>query len=180
MTLSGLELLPFVGGAVEGLCNLGSNLVDGILGPEGVFAQTLDALSGGNRFRDPGLAPGEQARMLEEQLLRLEQLIAERRGMLSQQADLLSTTQKIQHIAAALARTSLTKEGREAVLASVTTFLSNATIAEQLGTEKPQVGDLSVQLDAMLQQFNLPEQERLAVLQKVQDVLNGVEEQKAA
>ena len=35
-------------------------------------------------------------------------------------------------------------------------------------------------LDALLQQFNLQEPERLPVLQQVQDIMNGVEERTAA
>jgi len=178
--VSGLEFLPLVGGAIDGLCNLGTTLVDGIVGPEGVFARTLDALSGNNRSGDSALASGELTRQLEAQLLHLEQLIAERRGMLLQQAGLMETNQKINKIAAALARTSLLKEQREAVLAAVTTFFSNQTVAEQLGTEKPDVGELSLKLDEMLKQFNLQEPERLPVLQQIEDVLNGVEERTAA
>ena len=178
--MSGLELLPMMGGAIDGLVNLGTNLVDGVLGPEGVFARTLDAISGNNRFQDPGLAPGEQARQLEAQLLKLEELIAERRGMLTQQSGMLETNQKLNQVAGALGRTNLAKEQREAVLAAVSAFLSNQSIAQQLGKPSPEFGDLSPTLDALLTQFNLQEAERVPVLQQVQDVLNGVEERTAA
>ena len=170
-------LVEVDGGAVNGLCNLGSSLVDGIIGSDGLFARVLNGLSGED---DTAVTSEAAVAQLQQRLEQLEQLIAERRAMLSQQSDLLATREKLTAVAQAISGTTLSTEARKAVLSEVMAFLSQTTVAGQLRTEAPDAGALSTRLDAMLNEHNVPEAERLSVLQQISDVLNDVEEQAAA
>ena len=87
---------------------------------------------------------------------------------------------KLTRIAEVLDGVSLEAEQREAMLARLIAFLSNRSIAERLGTDVPDTGELMEQLDRMLEESGVLENERVVMLQQIDDILNGLEERTAA
>ena len=106
----GIEALPFVGEAIGGICNLGASLVDGVIGPDGVFAQTLRAVTNGPDVSVGGLDSTEAKAQLQAELLRLEEMIAQRRGMLQAQTGQLRVSQQLGSIAQLIGPLPLTPQ----------------------------------------------------------------------
>ena len=175
-----VNVFQVVGGAINGVCNLGASLIDGVIGPQGVFAKTLEAVSAANPFASPGLPPGERASELEAHLMRLEELIKERRGMLMQEGGVLDVHVQLTEIARLLENAPLTTSEREATFAKVVAFLSNHSIAERLGTTAPDQGKFLEELNELLAGYDLSETQSRGIIQQISDVLHRVEEKTAA
>lgn len=175
-----LYLLPSVGEAVRGVCDLAASPVDGIAGPEGVFGRTLSAVSPQNPYRAPSLPPGERAAEIEAHLLKLEAVLADRRGPLMQQGSILDMSAQLTQIARVLEPVAMTDAEGAAVLARVVAFLSDQDVAERLGTLVPDNDELLEELDEMLGKYGVSERERPFILHRIDDILNHVEEKTAA
>ena len=175
-----INVFEVVGGAINGVCELGARLIDGVVGPDGVFAKTLEAVSAANPFASPGLPPGERVSELEAHLIQLERMIQERRGMLAQEGSVLDVSTQLTEIAKVLDDAPLTTSEREAAFAKIVAFLSNRGIAQRLGTTAPDEGQFLEDLNNLLDGFDLQESQVRGIMQQVTDVFNGVEEKTAA
>ena len=173
-----LETLPIVGSAINGLCDLGSNLLGGSQSDQ-LFAKTLSALSTSNPFSSH-VAPGEMAGDMEAKLLELRALLEERVDKLKQQAKLLDMSGQLSEIARSLRQANLTRKEQEAIIAKIVAFLSSKDVAERMNTTAPDQGELLNEISKMLEQFDVSEPDRLPILQNIDDVLIQLEGKTAA
>lgn len=171
---------------VSGLVNLigvglglGSDMVNAVLGSQGLFGRTLETVASLNPFRLPGAPPGERAGNMEEHLAQLEALMTNQTGNQqdNDQANLLLEAKLLQ-LRQLLNDSALLDEERTAVFGKVATYLSNRQVAERLGSVPPEPAKFLEDLENTLsREFRLSAPQ---VRQLVQDIGQLVSELKWA
>jgi len=132
------QLLGMITQGLGGMFGLGDGIADTVLGLQGLFSKTLDAVSSLNPFGTPSAAPGARAEELEARLIRLEALLAQKNGLLeTSQEDNLLLQEKLTSLKQLLANSTLLEDQQTSVFGMVAGFLSNRDIAERLGKTEP-------------------------------------------
>jgi hypothetical protein len=174
------NVFDVIGAGVSGVCDIGYAAVDGVVGPQGIFAKTLDAVGQVNPFRTPKVAPGERAFDLELKLMQLNQLLAQQRGTGADDAADGALRAKLDEVSTALAGADLTTGERDAIMARILAHLSNQNIAQKTGQLPPDDGQLLDDLKNLLKQYDIPEKDATLLVTQLGDIVRRTEEKTAA
>ena len=126
-------LFSLIGQGVSNVLRLDGSIADAVLGAQRLFSGTLDAVSALNPFRAPSTPPGTRAEQVEQQLVRLETLLARKNSILENSlSDNLLLQEKLCGLRQLLAKSTLLEDEPQAVLGMAPAFLSYRHVADRL------------------------------------------------
>ncbi len=162
-------LFSLIGEGMSNVLRLDGSIANAVLGAQRLFSGTLDAVSTLNPFRTPSAPPGTRAEQVEQQLVRLETLLARKNSILENSfSENFLVQEKLCGLRQLLARSTLLEYEQQAVFGMAATFLSNRDVAERLSKLTPDRGLFLENLQRSLaEDYHMPAPEVRQLVQEI-------------
>lgn len=162
-------LFSLIGQGVSSVLGLDGSVANAVLGAQRLFSGTLDAVSALNPFRAPSTPPGTRAEQVEQQLVRLETLLARKNGVLENSLDEnILLQEKLCGLRQLLAKSTLLEDEQLSIFGMAAAFLSNRDVAERLNKPMPDQGLFLENLQRRLaEDYHLPAPEVRQLVQEI-------------